>query len=429
MSSPGALDVVIVGAGAAGLAAARGLAREGLSCEVLEAADAIGGRIRTLRRPGWQIPIELGAEFVHGRPAPTLALDGGAVALVPVPERRVVVTSDVRAMPDTWQRFARALSAARDPGRDESVASYLERAPLSAEDAELVRTIVAGYHAAPLDDVSAGAIAKDAAETAAKFEQYRTSRGYDEVLVRLEHALNHAPVRIRLRTRVERIDWSKQSVRILVRTTEGPLELQARRCIVTTSIGVLQATPASGGIEFSPRPPEFEEALGQLGMGYVERVVLRFERAPWPLAADGTEPEFVHVPAAPFPTLWRESRAGQTQITAWAGGEKAQKLSSFDERSLVEAALASLSLATRTEPRPHLLEALHHDFGRDPYVRGAYSYVRPGGAAAPGVLAQPWEETVFFAGEALDLEYPGTVAGALGSGTHAARRVVASCRA
>jgi monoamine oxidase len=76
-----------------------------------------------------------------------------------------------------------------------------------------------------------------------------------------------------------------------------------------------------------------------------------------------------------------------------------------------------------------LIEALHHDFERDPYVRGAYSYVRPGGEQAPRALAEPWDDTIFFAGEALDLEHPGTVAGALGSGAHAARRLLASCRA
>ena len=66
-------DVAIIGAGVAGLSAARLLVRHGVGCLLLEAEDQIGGRVRTVRRGGWQIPIELGAEFVHGRPAPTLA--------------------------------------------------------------------------------------------------------------------------------------------------------------------------------------------------------------------------------------------------------------------------------------------------------------------------------------------------------------------
>jgi phytoene dehydrogenase-like protein len=82
-------DVLIVGAGVAGLSAARLLGKNDQRCLIVEAARVIGGRVKTLRRPGWQIPIELGAELVHGRPAPTLALDGGAVQLVPVAEHRV----------------------------------------------------------------------------------------------------------------------------------------------------------------------------------------------------------------------------------------------------------------------------------------------------------------------------------------------------
>src|SRR4051812_41302922 len=105
-------DVAIVGAGAAGLSAARLLSRRGLHCYVLEAASTIGGRLRTVRRPGWSMPIELGAEFVHGRPSPTLALDGGAIGLVPVPEHRVMAGTPPRPMPRTWQRFAAALEKA-----------------------------------------------------------------------------------------------------------------------------------------------------------------------------------------------------------------------------------------------------------------------------------------------------------------------------
>src|SRR4051812_2804718 len=102
-------DVAIVGAGVAGLSAARFLTQEGLRCCLLEAADQIGGRVRTVRRAGWQLAIELGAEFVHGRPAPTLALGGGAVDLVSVPERRVLAGAERHPMHDTWQRFADAL--------------------------------------------------------------------------------------------------------------------------------------------------------------------------------------------------------------------------------------------------------------------------------------------------------------------------------
>jgi monoamine oxidase len=422
-------DVAIVGAGAAGLSAARLLGRHGLTCVLLEGSGLIGGRLRTLRLPDWQMPIELGAEFVHGRPAPTLALGGGALELVHVPEQRVMVEQGVRAMPDTWQRFADALEGARQAPDDESVEQYLQRARLSEELERLVRLLVEGYHAAPLDDVSARVIAEAAAGTAAGFEQHRTARGYDRVLANLEQGLDPDTTRVMLGKRVARIAWSRGKVALEADGRADRERISARRCLVTVSLGVLHAPASGGGIAFDPEPPEFREHLRLLGMGCVLRVVLRFERAPWVEPIAGVEVSFVHVPGNPFGTLWREARAGQVQITAWSAGPPALELLRLEPTALIDAALASLSQATGADAaacQAALLEAHFHDFNRDPLTRGAYSYVRPGGQDAARNLTQPWEDTLFFAGEALDLQHPGTVAGALGSGEHAARRILAT---
>jgi monoamine oxidase len=163
-------------------------------------------------------------------------------------------------------------------------------------------------------------------------------------------------------------------------------------------------------------------------MGNVLRVVMRFHGLPWPSLA-GSAASFVHLPESAFDTFWCESRAGQQQITAWVGGPKARELSQLDEGARASTALQSLADAigeSLASCREALIELHCHDFNRDPLTRGAYSYVRPGGAAAAKQLAAPCDKTLFFAGEALDQQYPGTVAGALGSGEHAARQVLAS---
>jgi monoamine oxidase len=430
MSSEIETDVAIVGAGVAGLSAARLLGRHGLGCYVLEAATVIGGRLRTLRRPGWQIPIELGAEFVHGRPGPTLALNGGAIGLTPVPEHRVMAGGAARPMPHTWQRFAAALEKARRRPPHESVAEYLRYARLPEDDARLVRMIVEGYHAAPLDDASAKVIADDAASVASEFKQYRTSNGYDHVLSSLEHALSTQACQVELGARVRRISWRRDQVTLEGDGQRGPLRVSAKRALVTVSLGVLQAEN-DAGLRFEPFPSAFQQALPKLGMGHALRVVMRFERAPW-VALDGVEATFVHVPGSLFGTLWREARAGQIQITAWAGGPQAKELSNLGQAELYDAAVKSLADATQSDfaaCRAGLIEAHHHDFTHDPFTRGAYSYVRPGGEGAAAALAEAWEDTVFFAGEALDLQYPGTVAGALGSGEHTARRLLTTWQA
>lgn len=419
-------EVAIIGGGAAGLAAARLLTKHGRSCVVLEAGAMIGGRIRTLRLPEWQLPIELGAEFVHGRPAPTLAFD--ELELKHVPEHRVRSGPPPLPMPNTWKRLAEAMRDARRAAGSESVRDYLERRKLPPAESELVQLLVEGYHAAPLEDVSARAIADDAVTSANDFQQYRVSAGYDAVLRSIERELHGDSCRILLEARARRIEWRAGSVTITASANEpDELRVLARRCIVTTSVAVLRSPPNEGGIDFRPVPEAFASALPGLGMGYVTRVVLRFEQAPWPEPVAGHAPTFVHVADAPFATFWREVGAGQEQLTAWSAGPRALELSAIDDASRVDAALRSLAQATGQtfiQCKDRLLGAHSHDFNRDPLIRGAYSYVRPGATDPARTLREPCADTLFFAGEALDLRYPATVAGALGSGEHAARKLL-----
>jgi monoamine oxidase len=424
-------DVAIVGAGVAALAAARLLTRHGVRCCLLEAQDWIGGRIRTLRCPGWGLPIELGAEFIHGRPAPTLVRGASALRLVDVADRHALAGAPTRLIPDIWSRFAQLMRGAQDVTADTSVLDYLKaHAPEGPEgdDWQLARMLVEGYHAAPLDDVSARAIADDA-RAAAEATQHRCADGYDRLVSALEHDLDAARCKILLKTRVRRIDWSSSLVEVHADHLRAALVVKARCCLVTASVGALRTPPPEGGIDFRPMPPSFERALPQLSMGQVVRLVLRYEQAPWPAAVDGVEVDFLHAPDTPFEAFWRDTRDGQTQLTAWAGGPKARELSRLDHGALLETALQSLAVATGRSfghCRELLIESHHYDFNRDPFVRGAYSYVRPGGEQAARVLGSPCEGTLFFAGEALDLQYPGTVAGALGSGEHVARKVLST---
>ena len=109
-------------------------------------------------------------------------------------------------------------------------------------------------------------------------------------------------------------------------------------------------------------------------------------------------------------------------LTAWAGGPKAARLTGASKEKLLKHALGSVRsvLGKAEEPTAFLV----HDWQADPYARGGYSYVRVGGTGARERLAEPLEETLYFAGEATDVEQSGTVGGALASGMRAAREIL-----
>jgi monoamine oxidase len=153
----------------------------------------------------------------------------------------------------------------------------------------------------------------------------------------------------------------------------------------------------------------------------VIRVAMRFHKAVWEKRAPGVA--FFNRPGAAFPTFWTPLPMRAPLMTAWAGGPKAARLSGLSTRKLVEEALGCVHAVF---PDAHLADAIVQDWRSDPYSRGGYSYVLVGGEGARHQLAQPLDDTLFFAGEATDAEEAGTVAGALRSGMRAAREVLKS---
>src|SRR5262245_58742012 len=120
-------DVIVVGAGAAGLSAAAVLAGSGARVLVLEGQRRPGGRIRTRHPAGWPVPVELGAEFIHGRSPELFALAGEAGLLaVRIPELHLEARAGrLEPLPDVWRRFDAITRRMRRSGRDRSVAEFL----------------------------------------------------------------------------------------------------------------------------------------------------------------------------------------------------------------------------------------------------------------------------------------------------------------
>lgn len=411
-------EILVLGAGAAGLAAAAELARAGRRVLVLEARDRVGGRCWTRRLPGVSAPIELGAEFIHGRPEATLRLlkSAGIATIDSVRASRYVEHGKLVPI----DAFAEAQRAVRGAvvREDLSFASFLARRRLAARTRTFARLMVQGFDAADPARVSARSIIEEWGGGASMgASQPRLAGGYGPFLEGLAAEALDDGARLRLQAVVHGIRWRRGAVRVEGDFRGRRFVEKARRAIVTLPLGVLQ----SGAVRFRPGLRGKQEALRQLASGTVIKAALRFERAFWEKRWRGTA--FFHAPRAAFPTFWTPLPARVPLLIAWAGGPKAERLARLSDANLIEQALRGVR--TIFGDVPVLEAALVADWQRDPFARGAYSYVRTGGEGAREKLAEPVADTLYFAGEATDTAgEAGTVAGALQSGTRAARELL-----
>ena len=397
--------MIVVGAGAAGLAAADALARAGRSVLVLEARERVGGRCWTRRMPGLPVPVELGAEFIHGQAESTLSLleRAGVPGVDSTRTQRFLHGRRLRE----GNAFIEAQKAVKHAAilrrQDLSFAEFLDRQKLSAVTRRLATMMVQGFDAADPARVSAREIAEEWGSGALGSSQMRPQGGYLPLL----HVLLNEKFKVKLNKPVREFHWRRGAVEV-----DG---FRARKAVITLPLGVLQA----GNVRIVPGIGK-SEALSKLASGPVIRVAMRFREQFWQERVPGVA--FFHNPAAPFPTFWTPLPMHAPLLTAWAGGPKAAALSGSSREQLVRKAMASVRAALgRTPP---LQAALVQDWQADPWSRGGYSYVLVGGQGARERLRRPLERTLFFAGEATDAEEAGTVAGALRSGLRAAREVM-----
>ena len=424
---------MVIGAGAAGLAAARYLAARSLRVVLVEARDRIGGRV--LSRPSVRasVAMELGAEFIHG-PAPqtkALLLAAGSAAIDTGGEswtRRD--DGSLRRDDDNFVSAASILEGARSLAEDESVDRFLERFdqdPAMRETARTARAFVEGFDAADPAVASARAIANEL-RSGVDDEAARPLGGYPPMFEYLRNACASAGVRMLLSTTVRRISWGRGSVAVDVYDGSRELRtLRARVAIVTLPAGVLRHTGDDTGVVFEPRLPAAKrEALAAIEMGHVVKVVLRFRTAFWETIHEGRyrDAGFFRVTGQPFAVYWTQVPVRSEVIVAWVGGPKAVALSDVTEDECIGRALEGFG-GLFGEPalaRQEFEGAAMHDWSRDPFARGAYSYVATGGGDAREVLGSPLDDALFFAGEATSNDgQGGTVNGALETGERAAR--------
>lgn len=399
-------DVIVVGAGAAGLAAARRLSEAGLGVVVLEARWRIGGRVHTDRGFA-RFPVERGAELLQGAGSPLgqLAKEIGARQTPAMTMRRGRVLDGGRmrrllpwTLPSVPKWAAVMLAVRRSTGKpDESLADLLGRRTSDPRTLRMADAIANDACTTPSDfSVHEMAAVMGGAEESGG--QQRLRDGFDQVIDYLAQDCV-----VELNNPVKVIRHSAGGV-----TVEADRTYTARAVVVTIPLGVLKA----GGTEFFPElPAAKQDAIEQLRMYSATKVMLHFDRVWWPesmsyLLADRG-----------VPVLW-PPRPTEPVLTAFVTGPRSDALR--PPPGPVARVFDVL--------RPHLqgaelVDSQVVDWGADPWSHGGYSSAAPGGTHLRGVLAAPYGQ-VYFAGEATDATSPGTVSGALRSGTRAAEEVL-----
>lgn len=419
--------ILVVGAGAAGLAAARVLTAAGRPVRILEARDRIGGRIHTVRHASIPLPIELGPEFVHGEPAEIIGLvrTHGLTTCEVGEQHAVFERGRLRPVGGFWSRVERVLQGLDTGGADRSVEAALHPRRRSKAGQWAAR-YVEGFHAADLTGMSVRALARsERGQGSGSSGAARILSGYDALVSAMAVPLHGPLVDLRLRTVVREIRWTPGRVTVTTDGAggEGPGEHDGPAAIVTVPLGVLKEAGGPAAVRITPLPPQWLDAMRLLEMGSVLRLVLQFREVPWP-----PDLGFLHLPGAVLPTWWTPAPIRAPMITAWAGGPSAERLLGRDRQELAAVALDVLAPAIGVERErlgDLLVEAYHHDWSADPFTGGAYSYARVGGADAFSALGHPIEGTLVAAGEATagDGEN-GTVQGAIASGERAARAIL-----
>jgi monoamine oxidase len=427
--------VIVVGAGAAGLSAAAELGRAGRAVLVLEARDRLGGRMWTRHEPELPVPIELGAEFIHGAAPLTYALlEASGSAVVRAGDTHWSASGGRLQRRDAL--FPKIIAAMRRTRvldeRDLSFARYLERyvrLPRTAK--RFARSMAEGFDAVDTARASARAlVAEWTGDILGDVPQGRPAQGYSAVVAALVARLQAGHCALKTGAAVSHIRWQPGAVRVEGRFAGGTFRAHAARALITLPLGVLQAPAGTpGAVRFSPPLAGKAAALRLLASGTIVKMLLRFRSAFWEHVHGGRYrgAGFFHAPGAAIPTFWTGGPTSAPLLVAWIGGPRARRLARGSPAAIARAAIGSLQqlFGRGIDIEAELQGVYYHDWEHDPYARGAYSYVCVGGSAARAALAQPLENTLFFAGEATDTDNEsGTVTGALHTGLRAAAELL-----
>jgi len=429
-------DIIIIGAGAAGLMAARELANAGRKVTILEARNRIGGRIYTKQVAGFSKVIEAGAEFVHGDlPLTQALLQAAGIKLQSMTgknyqfKKGFIKQSD-EFIPDFEFLIEQLNKIPADIPFSQFIDHYLHDEKYS-ELREAVIRFAEGYDAADIQKASTFAL-REEWQTDGATNIYHPLGGYTQLIDYLAESCRDLGVNIFLNVVVQNVIWSAGRVEVI---GEQSRHFFASQVLVTVPLGVLQANDHDRGyIKFVPELKEKKEALQTMGFGAVIKILLAFKTSFWEnspgKASENTslpDLSFMFADTTPFTAWWTQLPHKAPVITGWLGGPLAEKWKNKTNEEILAAALTSLALLLGVSPefiQAQLQASQVINWPADPFSRGAYTYATVGSDFARQELLRPIENTIFFAGEAFYEGHAiGTVEAALASGLAVAKTI------
>ncbi len=432
-AEPTRYDTIVIGAGAAGLAAARQLQDQQQQVLILEARDRIGGRVHT----DYDLadhPIELGAEFIHGEVLTLELLRQYGMQAFPVlaDDRGYLHTQDgLKRLADYNANFAETMALGLMQGNDSHIWDWVEAWVAQGNpDTDLASMLKANGLILPpelhrlvdhtysadygvyLHELGVyGLVESDYAGDGCG--EYRIQAGYSWLLENLAAGLN-----IRLSSPVQQIDWQGQTVMI---TTGDGTTFVADRVVITLPLALLKKQT----VQFSPPLPQWKQtAIAGIGMSHIIKLILKFDAPFWPA-------DWEHCHTTLDSQLWWRPGWGQVNeapvLTAFVGSEGADRIRALGESGAAAVGLTHLAQIFEiplNELAARLVAVKLVDWQADPYAQMGYSHTPPHGSGLRDQLAMPIDDRLFFAGEATHAVRPATVHGALESGQRSAEAIL-----
>jgi monoamine oxidase len=430
-------NVIVIGAGAAGLMTAYTLTKAGNTVKILEARNRIGGRMHTTNDDGFSAPTELGAEFVHGNLPVTLGLlkeagIGTTHVNFEMWQYNNGAFTQSAEFVERWDDFLEAVNKLQ---HDMPLYDFLQQ-NFSGEEYTTMRAqvenYVAGYDTADIHDVSTFAL-RDEWNYEDEDAQHRIDGGYVTLANYLAGICHSSGAEILLNTVVDEVVWKENFV--TVKTTDGSV-YEANKVIVALPLGVLQLPEnAEGRIAFNPPLQEQTNAVNEMGFGSIIKILLEFDDAFWEseavckrLDANLSTMGFLFTYGQHIPTFWTQSPLKSPLITGWLGGPPAFDKKDASNEEILDLAIESLSdaFAISAEVLKAKLVAWNvTNWTAETFTRGSYAYDTVKSPDARKLLQQPVADTIYFAGEYL-YEGPsmGTVEAALTSGKNVAKLII-----